>query len=151
MPIYLDHSATTPVDPRVAAAVLACMTETYGNASSVHRVGIEAERRLKAARAQVAAALGAEPGEITFTSGGTEADALAVLGGERASRGRKVICSAIEHPAVLEACALLGEQGFTVERVPVDGAGLVDPAQVAARVDEGTAVCAVMLANNELG
>jgi cysteine desulfurase len=149
--IYLDNAATTRADQRVVEAVVRCLREDYGNPSSLHRLGIAAERALATARGQVAAAVEASPDEIVFTSGGTEANGLAVLGAAGAARGRHAVASAVEHPAVLGSLKLLEEQGWEVTLVPVDAEGLVDPAVFAAAVRSDTAVAALMLVQNEVG
>jgi cysteine desulfurase len=141
---YFDHNATTPVYPEVLEAMLPAMTEVYGNASSVHQFGQAARHKLDLARAQVARLLGADPAEIVFTSGGTEADNLALFG---ASRGGHVITTTVEHPAVLGAAARLGN----VTRVPVDGRGRVDPDEIRKAIRPDTQLISVMHANNELG
>lgn len=132
------------------------MREDYGNPSSAHAGGVAATRRVRAARDQLLAALGDEDGacgDVYWTSGGTEADALGVLGPARAHarRGRHVVCSAIEHPAVLESIALLERDGWSVTRVPVTRAGVVDVERVVDCLSDDTAVLALMLVNNELG
>jgi len=155
-PIYLDNAATTRVAPEVLEVVAACMGADYGNPSSAHRMGIAAARRLEAARAALGAALGDERGErgdLLFTSGGTEADALAVLGAARAhaGRGRHLVATAVEHPAVLGALKQLQADGWATTLVPVDTDGVVAAAAVAAAVRDDTTVVACMLVNNELG
>jgi cysteine desulfurase len=153
--VYLDNAATTPVHPEVIAAIGAAMAEEYGNPSSRHAVGLAAERRLEQARATVAAALGVAPAQLVFTSGGTEANALAVLGvarvRARSRRAGHVLVSSIEHPSVLESARLLAEQGVAVEEIPVTRGGWVDPAEVEARVRSDTGLVAVMHVNNETG
>jgi cysteine desulfurase len=153
MRAYFDHCATTPVAPEVLAAMTAAFREDFGNPSSVHAFGQAARRRLEEARRQVAEALGAAPGEIVFTSGGTEADNLAILGVVRSDpRPRKhVITTAIEHPAVLESCAQLEREGVAVSRVPPDSRGVVDPEAVRRALRPETALITVMHVNNELG
>jgi cysteine desulfurase len=150
-PIYLDNAATTRADPRVVEAVVRCLREDYGNASSLHRLGISAGQALAAARAQVAAAVEATPAEVVFTSGGTEANGLAVLGAAGAARGRHAVASAVEHPSVLGSLELLEEQGWEVTLVPVDAEGRVDPGTFVAAVRSDTAVAALMLVQNEVG
>lgn len=149
--IYLDHAATTAARPEAVEA----MTPLLGvaaNASSVHAEGRAARAALDAARATVARVLGAAPREIVFTGGGSEAIALAVLGVARAARrGRRVVTTAIEHHAVLHAVDRLEEDGWRVERLPVDGRGVVDPAAFAAALTPETALASVMYANNEVG
>jgi cysteine desulfurase len=154
--IYLDNAATTRVADEVAAIMLACLREDFGNPSSAHRLGIGAARRVKTARETFYAAIGDERGtggELYFTSGGTEADALGVLGAARAlaGRGRHVVVTAIEHPAVLGAAKLLDGEGFTHTIVPVGTAGAATPDAIAAAMTAETVVVACMLVNNELG
>jgi cysteine desulfurase len=153
MRIYLDHAATTPVDPRVLHVMLPYFTERAGNASSAHGDGQEARAAVDQARAQVAAAIGARPAEIVFTSGATESDALAVLGVALATegRGRHIVTTAIEHHAILEACHFLEGRGYTVTVVPVDARGIVDPDDVRRALREDTVLVSVMAANNEIG
>lgn len=152
-PIYLDYNATTPTDPEVAEAMLPYLTTRFGNPSSTHAFGAETRAAVESARRQVAALLGARAEEIVFTSGGTEANNTVIQGVARLLRakGRHVVTSAIEHPAVLEPCAVLEEEGFRVTRVPVDGDGRVDPRDVAAALTGETILVSVMHANNEVG
>ena len=140
---YFDHNATTPVAPEVLEAMLPMMTEVYGNASSIHHFGQFARQKLDAARAQVAVLIGADPQEIVFTSGGTEADNLAIFG---AIAGGHVVTTAFEHPAVLAAAQA---RDHTI--VPVDSRGLVDPDGIRRALRAETKVISVMHANNELG
>ncbi len=151
--IYLDHNATTPVRPEVLDAMLPYFREHYGNASSAHAFGQEARGALEDARTQVAALLNASPGEIVFTSGGTEADNLAVLGAARAlaPKGRHLVCSAIEHDAVRQAHEALARQGFEVSWVRPGPDGRVDPAAVGAALRADTILVSVMATNNETG
>ena len=153
MNVYLDHAATTPVDPRVLQAMMPFFSEHPGNASSLHAFGQEARRAVDQARAEVAAAVGARPAEVVFTSGATESDNLAVLGVAFAGqhRGRHILTSAIEHHAVLEACHVLEAQGYAVTRVPVDARGVVDPDDVRRALRPDTVLVSVMAANNEIG
>ena len=154
-PIYLDHAASTPLDPEVRAAMLPWLGERFGNPSSVHEPGRRARAAVDAARDRVAAAAGCASREVVFTSGGTEADNLALRGVlERwgAERGRHLVVSAVEHEAVLttaRALAAAGRAELTV--VPSDHRGRVDPAEVAAAVRPDTVLVSVMLANNEVG
>ena len=154
MKIYADNAATTKMSQTALSAMLPCFTENYGNPSSLHEVGQAAAETLTAARAQVAAALGAAPGEITFTSGGSEADnqalrSAAVLG---AAKGKKhLISTAIEHHAVLHTLKALEKEGFEVTLLPVDEKGRVTPEEVAAALRPDTALVSVMYANNEIG
>jgi cysteine desulfurase len=152
-PIYLDYNATTPVLPAVAEAMLPYLYEHFGNPSSGHPYGAAARGAVEKARRQVADLLGARPEEIVFTSGGSEANNTAILGVARLlrSRGRHVVTSAVEHPAVLEPCAALEAEGFRVTRVPVDGAGRVDPDEIAKALTPETILVSIMHANNEVG
>ena len=153
-PIYLDYHATTPVDPRVFEAMRPYFTEHFGNAASrSHAFGWRAESAVTAAREAVARLVGANPREIVFTSGATEADNLAVLGAARARRapGAHVITSAIEHRAVLDPCRRLEAEGFSVTYLPPDAHGLTSAAAVAAALTPGTVLVSVMAANNEIG
>lgn len=156
MTIYLDNAATTPVADGVAEVVDRCMRRQYGNPSSAHQLGIEAEREVKRARAILAAAIGdpdASLGQVYWTSGGTESDALGVIGPARARRRRatRIAVSAIEHPAVRESARLLVREGFEVDTLPVGRAGVLDVDAALERIGDDTAVCAVMLVNNEIG
>jgi cysteine desulfurase len=143
---YLDHAATTPMRPEAVAAMLPFLTDRFGNPSGVHRVSREARAALDEAREVAAECLGARPGEIVFTGGGTEADNLAVLG-HHAVRPGPVVCAATEHHAVLHACRSLAEARV----VSVDRAGLVDLDALADALDKDVSVVSVMLANNEVG
>jgi cysteine desulfurase len=150
--VYLDHNATTPLAPEVLETMATCLGQVYGNASSIHHFGQEARQRLEAARRQVAALIHCQPGEIVFTGGGTEADNLAVLGLVRAGeRPAHVVTTAIEHPAVLAACAQLEREGAAVTRVAVGASGVVNADDVARALRPQTALVSVMHANNELG
>jgi cysteine desulfurase len=151
--VYLDHAATTPVDPRVLHAMLPYFTEQAGNASSVHALGQEARAAVDQARAQVAVAVGARPAEIIFTSGATESDNLAVAGVALATegRGRHIVTTTIEHHAILEVCHFLEHRGYDVTYVPVDGGGIVDPDDVRKALRADTVLISVMAANNEIG
>ena len=151
--IYFDHSATTPIHPEVLGAMMSLFANRFGNPSSIHREGRFAREAVETARCQVAALIGADPSEIVFTSGGTEADNLAVLGSAFAQRERKnhLITSAIEHPAVEQACRHLAERGFAVTFLPVDGEGRVDPDEVRRAITGRTFLITIMHANNEVG
>ena len=155
--IYLDAAATTPVRREVLEAMWPYLTGDFGNASSHHELGARAHEALEGARAEVAGVLGCRPSEVAFTSGGTEADNLAVKGialARRAAdpRRTRIAVSAIEHPAVLESARSLARlHGFAVDVVPVDAQGRVSPAALAAVVGPETAVASVMYANNEVG
>jgi cysteine desulfurase len=152
--IYLDHNATTPVDPAVADAVAEALRGDFGNASSIHAFGQRAKARLDGARAAVAGLVGAEPTEVVFTAGGTEADVLALRGAAEALEpsGRKhLVVSTIEHEAVLQTARALARRGWEIGWLGVDASGVVDPARLAALVTDRTAVVSVMHANNEVG
>ena len=151
--IYLDHNASTSVRPEVLEAMLPYFSEHFGNASSAHAYGQEAKGAVEEARAQVAALLNGTPGEIVFTSGGTESDNLGVIGGALALpfKGRHVIVSAIEHDAVRHAADALERDGFTVTRVGPDTRGVVHPESIEAAIRPDTALVSVMAANNETG
>src|SRR3977135_3736964 len=141
MSIYLDHAATTPLREDVLEAMLPYLTEHFGNASSLHADGRRARQGLDEAREGIAAIIGAKPREIVFTSGGSEADNLAVKGAAWAAsaRGRHIVTSSVEHKAVLLTCAILERSGFEVTYLPVDRYGRVDPAEVEAAITDHTA------------
>ncbi len=139
---YFDHNATTPLSPEVFQAMAPLMTDIFGNASSIHQFGQQARGELDRARRSVASMLGAKPEEIVFTSGGTEADNMAIFGA-----GGHVITTTAEHPAVLEAAAHLPDATF----VPVDANGIVEPQAIAAAIRHDTKLISVMHVNNELG
>src|SRR5215510_12331694 len=151
--IYLDHSATTPVDSRVAAAMARALTDNYGNPSSVHGFGQQARAAVDRARREVATLIGARPNEIVFTSGGTEANNLAIRGLCEASAvdGRHIITSAIEHPSVRGVCEALEKHGWEITRLPVYENGIIriDDLNHALRAD--TVLVTLMWANNEIG
>lgn len=152
--IYLDHHATTPVDPAVVAEMLPFFSERFGNPSSrMHGFGQEAHAAVESARAEVAALVSASPEEIVFTSGATESDNLAVRGvaGAIGERGRHVVTTEIEHPAVLEPCRSLERRGFEVTRAGVGPDGLVVAADVLAALRPDTVFVSLMAANNEVG
>ena len=153
MTIYLDHAATTPVRPEVLEAMLPYFTESFGNPSSVHRVGIAASEGVARARRILGDLAGLPPTAVVFTAGGTEADVLALRGvfARPSSRPRSLVVSAIEHPAVLETGRALAEAGVELRVAPVDPEGRVDPAAVAGLVDETTALVSIMHVNNETG
>ncbi len=152
-PVYLDNAATTPLDPRVLEAMLPHLGGRRGNPSSLHAFGGSAREGLEEARAGVASLIGASPGEIVFTSGGTESDDLAVLGLARSAGPdkRHAVVSCVEHAAVREATKRLQSEGFEVSWIGVDEDGLVDPAEFAASLRRDTVLAAVMWANNEVG
>jgi cysteine desulfurase len=154
MRIYFDHNATTPVAPEVAEAMSRVLTEDFGNASSVHHFGQRAKARLDEARSEVGTLIGAEPAEIVFTSGGTEADNLALRGAAEAlepTGRRHLIASGIEHEAVLVTLKALARRGWTTTLLPVDATGIVSPDALAAALTDQTAIVSVMHANNEIG
>jgi cysteine desulfurase len=154
--IYLDHSATTPLDPEVVEAMLPFYREDFANPSSLHAAGRRVRKAVEAARDQAAALIGAGPGEILFTSGASESNNLAIMGVATAddshlNGGKHIITSTIEHPAVLGPCAYLEELGYRVTRVGVDRSGRVDPEEVAAAITDDTLLITIMMANNETG
>ncbi|MHA1578564.1 MAG: cysteine desulfurase NifS [Candidatus Freyarchaeota archaeon] len=150
--VYMDHAATTYVDPEVIQAMLPYFSERFGNASSLHSFGREAKEALEHSREVVAKALGASPDEIYFTSGGTESDNLAIKGAMWANRDKShVITSLIEHHAVLETCSSLEEQGLDVTYLPVDRYGLVSLNHLEDAITEKTGLITIMHANNEIG
>jgi cysteine desulfurase len=151
--IYMDYAATTPVRPEVLKAMTPFFDKEFGNASSIHKWGRDAKEALDQSRAIIAKALGCKESEIIFTSGGTEADNLAIIGAAFANKekGKHIITSAIEHPAVLDTCKWLEKQGFDVTYLPVDKCGLVSPKEVENAIREDTVLVSVMHANNEIG
>ena len=151
--IYMDHGATTPVDPLVVDAMLPYFTETFGNASSLHSFGQEATSALEQSRQQVAVSIGAKPEEIIFTSGGTESDNLAIKGiaYRNSGKGKHIITSTIEHPAILNTCAYLEKEGFDVTYVPADSDGIIDMDELKKAIRDDTILISVMHANNEIG
>ncbi len=154
LPVYMDNNATTRTDPRVVEAMLPYFTEQYGNAASrTHVFGQRAAEAVEAARAQVAALIGADPREIVFTSGATESDNLALKGAAAMYRrkGNHLITTAVEHRAVLDSCRRLERDGFRVTYLPVDEFGRVAPEQVAEAITPETILVSVMAANNEIG
>jgi len=153
-PVYMDHQATTPVDPEVLEAMLPFFSREFGNAASrSHSFGWRAEEAVEKARESVASLIHASPREIVFTSGATESDNLALFGVMEAPgrKGRHVVTCRTEHKAVLDCCARLEKLGYEVTYLPVDRHGLVSPADVLAAITERTALVAVMAANNEVG
>ena len=153
MRIYLDNSATTFTDPEVLEEMLPYFTEVYGNGSSQHFFGRDALKAIDNAREKVARAINCKPNEIYFTSGGTESDNWAIKGIARAHRkkGKHIITSVIEHPAVIKTCEALEREGFEVTYVNVDSEGVVSPADIGAAIREGTILISIMTANNEMG
>ena len=150
--IYLDYNATTPVDAAVLDAMLPYLRGEFGNPSSAHGLGSRAHDAVEAARAEVAALIGAAPDEIIFTSGGTEASNIAIRGAMRIDDARcDIVTSAIEHPATEACCAFLEGDGHKVTRVPAKADGLIDPARVAAAIDHKAALITIIHAQNEIG
>ncbi len=151
--IYLDHAATTPMDPRVYEAMKPYCMEEFGNPSSICKRGQQAKNALEQARLTVSNLLGANPEEIIFTSGGTESDNLALLGVARANKhkGKHIITSTIEHHAVLHTAQQLEKEGFDVTYIPVESNGIVDPAKVKKAMRDETILVSIMYANNEIG
>ena len=150
---YLDYAATTPVLPEVREAMISVLDDDFGNPSSVHAFGRRSRRLVEDARDRVAAAVGADPAEIVFTSGGTEANNLALKGAafKLKGNGRHLVTTAFEHHAVLDSLRWLARQGFEVDTVAVGSNGLVDPHVVASAVRRDTTVASVMTVNNEIG
>ncbi len=153
-PCYFDYAATTPVDPRVIDKMVTCLKEDFGNpASRSHAYGWQAEEKVEAARAEVAALINADPREIVWTSGATESDNLAIKGAAHfyQRKGKHIITSKIEHKAVLDSCRALESEGFTVTYLDPDKHGLVSPAQIEAAIQEDTILVSMMHINNEIG
>lgn len=151
--IYLDHNATTPVRSEVFDAMEPFFRDRFGNASSIHRYGQDARAAVEEARARVAGLVNVRPGEIYFTSGGTESDNLAIKGTAcaRKADGRHIITTNIEHSAVMNSCAFLEREGFEVSYLPVDEYGRIDPGQVEDALTDRTILVSIMHANNEIG
>jgi cysteine desulfurase len=150
---YFDHNATTPVAPEVLETLVECLGQVYGNASSIHYFGQAAKQKVEAARRQLAALINANPANIVFTGGGTEANNLAILGVVRAAPGasKHVVTTAIEHTAVLSPCAQLEREGVAVTRVKVGASGVADPDDMRRALRPDTVLVSVMHANNEIG
>jgi len=154
MRIYLDHNATTPVDPVAAEAMKRALQDLFGNASSLHYYGQQAKAAIDAARSAVALLVGAEPSEVIFTSGGTEADSLAIRGAAEAlepTGRRHLITSGIEHEAVLNTFKALAKRGWRTTVLPLDASGVVSPDRLRDAITDDTALVAIMHANNEIG
>jgi cysteine desulfurase len=151
--VYLDHNATTPMLPEVLEAMLQCYRSDFGNPSSVHRYGRQTRVRIDEARDKVAEMLGAPAASISFCSGGTEANNTILKGvaAARRERGRHLVTSGIEHPAVLDTCAYLAQQGYAVTYVPVNEHGVVEPDAVSEALTDETILVSIMHANNEVG
>ena len=150
---YFDHNATTPVAPEVMETMVSCLGQVYGNASSIHHFGQAAKQKLETARRQLAAFIHANPADLIFTSGGTEADNMAILGVARAAAGpqRHIITTAIEHPAVISACQQLEKEGVALTRLRVGASGVVQPDDLDRAIRPGTVLVSIMHANNEIG
>jgi cysteine desulfurase len=150
--LYLDNAATTPVDGNVAKKIQKIMINCYGNASSIHQIGRNAEKAMEDARQKIAKFINAEPDEIIFTSGGTESNNLAIRGLALANVNKKhIITSVIEHPAVLETCKSLEKQGYKVDYVKVNENGIVDLKEIESKITNDTLLVSVMHVNNEIG
>lgn len=151
--VYLDNSATTPVLEEIADKVHSVMLNEFGNPSSLHNKGLRAENLVTEARKNISKALGVKEKEVFFTSGGTESNNLALIGAamSRRRKGNHIICSAMEHPSVLEVVKYLGQTGFKADYCPVDSSGLVDPQTLAGLVSSDTILISIMLVNNEIG
>jgi cysteine desulfurase len=151
--VYMDHAATTAVDPEIVKAMVPYLHNHFGNPSSIYSIAREAKEAVDSARGKVATALGAKQDEIYFTSGGTESDNWAIKGVALANRkrGDHIITSKIEHHAVLHTCQYLEKQGFHVTYLPVDQYGLIDPGELERSITDKTTLVSVMYANNEIG
>lgn len=151
--IYLDNSATTKQYPQVTETMVRYMEDSFGNPSSLYQLGVDSEKAIKNAREQLNTAMGLDGGRVYFTSGGTESDNMAVFGAAQAlrRRGNKIVTTAVEHPAVLECCKKLEEQGFEVEYVGVDRNCRLDMKQLEAAIDDRTILVTMMHVNNEAG
>jgi cysteine desulfurase len=152
-PIYLDHNATTPVGPEVTEAILPWLRKHFGNPSSSHIYGRRAHAAVEKAREQVSNLLGCSPDEVYFTSGGTEANNLAIFGvtEEMAGIRNRIVTSTVEHPATICPCERLEQKGWNIVKLPVDAEGTVSPDEIRKRVDGNTALVTIMHANNETG
>ena len=151
--IYFDNASTTIVSPAAAETVLRVMREDYGNPSSMHAKGVQAEKYVKGAAETIAKILKVAPNEIYFTSGGTEANNWALIGGARANRraGNKIITTQMEHPAVSEPLKMLEKEGFEIVRIPVDECGRIDMSMLENELDENVILISMMYVNNEIG
>lgn len=149
--IYLDNNATTPLSPEVIRTMEKCLKDNYGNPSSIHSIGITARKTVEHARKEVSALIGASPDEIIFTSGGTEANNMALFGVANRFRSGHIITSCIEHPAVLNPLKCLQQKGFSITRLPVDSFGFIDPADLLQHIRKDTILISIMHSNNETG
>ncbi len=152
-PIYLDYNATTPILPEVAEAMKPCLLDYFGNPSSSHWYGIQTRKAVETARESVAGLLSCKPGEIIFTSGGSESNNMAIKGiaYKCKNKGNHIITSSIEHPAVIEVCKFLESQEFKVTYLPVDAYGIVNPEELEKAITNQTTLITIMHANNEVG
>ncbi len=152
MPIYLDHNATTPIAPGVLDAMLPFLREQYGNPSSSYALGLAAKDAVAIARSHVAALIGAEPDEIIFTSGGTEANNIAIRGSIEPNDGKRaIVTSTVEHPATEEPCDLLGREGYAIHRIKVGDDGRIDPDDARRIIRNGVGLVTMIHAQNETG
>jgi cysteine desulfurase len=151
MRTYLDNNATTPMHPAAAEALVSALKEGWGNPSSIHKEGQRARRLLEESRDAVASLIGGSPGEVVFTSGGTESNNAAIFGVTQRSAPGEIVTTAIEHPSVLQPLESLEKRGWRVTRIPPRRDGTVDPGAIAEAITPGTRLVAVMLANNETG
>ncbi len=149
--IYFDNSATTPLAPEVVDAVVNYMNTSFGNPSSRHALGLEAEKIVSSARTQVAKAMGVSADEIYFTSGGTESDNIAILGAANIKKGKRIVTTSVEHPAVLSAMDYLEQNGFDVVRVKPNADGGISPDDILKNVTKDTCLVSIMHVNNETG
>src|SRR5208283_1026934 len=149
--IYLDNNATTQVAPEVLEEMLPYLSEFYGNPSSMHTFGGQLHRKVEEARAKVAALIGAEPGEIIFTSCGTESDNTALMSAIETHHKRHLITTKVEHPAVLNFVKHLARKGYRITILPVDSLGRLDIESLSRALDDDIAVVSIMYANNEIG
>lgn len=151
--IYLDHSATTPIDKEVFETMLPYLKGEYGNASTVYKIGREAKKAMNNARSQVASLISADSDEIIFTGGGTESDNIAIKGiaCKSENKGKHIITSNIEHPAVKETCEYLENKGFKLSYIPVDKNGIINPKDVESAITNETILITIMHVNNEIG
>lgn len=155
--IYMDYAATTPVDKEILKEMLPYFDKIYGNASSIHSFGIDSSNAVEEARERIGKLINGSPGEIVFTSGGTESDNLAIKGvayqykNKRKTQGNQIITSNIEHPAVLETCKYLEREGFKVKYLPVDKFGFIDTDNLEKAISKDTFLVTIMYANNEIG
>ena len=151
--IYLDHAATTPMHPRVIEKMMEVMNKNFGNPSSIHSFGREARHYIDLARETLARSIGAKENEIIFTSGGTEADNMALFGAAESNhhKGKHIITTQVEHHAVLHACQRLEKMGFEVSYLPVDKSGVISLDELSRTLRDDTILVSIMYGNNEVG